>query len=203
VSARQQAYIKESDVNVPTPTAGRPRNYDLHPVMGFADQTVAYIAAALDELSERLFDLIADLPQDALDYIPEGTTNSIAMLVVHVAWAEASWVSRATGYPIPDDVEECLLPGKQGASGDLPVSSASTEELVACCRVVRDRVTRPALAAVEGIDAQLETAGQLTSLRQVLMHVIWHWIYHSGQVGLLRRLWGGTRYKWSFGPPVP
>jgi uncharacterized damage-inducible protein DinB len=189
-------------MDVPTPKAGRPRNYDLHPVMGFADQTVAYIVAALDELSERLFDLISDLPQDALDYVPKETTNSIAMLVVHLAWAEAGWVSRATGYPVPDDLEECLLPGQQDASGDLPVSSASTEELVAYCRAVRDRVTRPALASVGDIDAQLKTAGQLKSLRQVLIHVVWHWTYHSGQVGLLRRLWGGTRYRWTFGQAV-
>jgi uncharacterized damage-inducible protein DinB len=189
-------------MNAPAPRPGRPRSYDLHPVIGFADQEVALIVAALDELSERLFDLISDLPQDALDHIPEGTTNSIAMLVVHVAWAEASWISRATGYPIPGNVEECLLPGKQGASGDLPVSSAGTEELVAYCRAVRDSVTSPALASVEGIDARLETAGRLESLRQVLMHVAWHWTYHSGQVGLLRRLWGGTRYKWTFGHAV-
>lgn len=182
----------------PTPRPGRPRNYDLHPIIGFADQEVAFAAAALDELSERLFDLIADLPQAALDHIPEGTTNSIAMLVVHVAWAEASWISRATGHPIPGDLEVCLLPGRQDASGDLALSSASVAQLIAYCRSVRDAVTRPALASTEEMDVQLETTGQLESLRQVLMHVIWHWIYHSGQVGLLRRLWGGTRYKWTF-----
>lgn len=177
---------------------GRARRYDMDPVLGFADLHVAYVVAMLDELSERLYDLISDLPQDALNHTPEGTTNSIAMLVVHLAWAEASWVSRTTGHPIPSDLRECLLPGQQGASGDLPISSASAEQLIACCRAVRHNLTKPALASTDGIDQQLEAAGQPATVREVLMHVVWHWIYHSGQVGLLRRLWGGRRYKWTF-----
>ena len=36
------------------------------------------------------------------------------------------------------------------------------------------------------------------TVRGVLMHLVWHWTYHSGQVGLLRRLWGHARYKWTF-----
>jgi uncharacterized damage-inducible protein DinB len=36
------------------------------------------------------------------------------------------------------------------------------------------------------------------TVRGVLMHLVWHWTYHSGQVGLLRRLWGQGRYKWTF-----
>jgi len=188
---------------------GRGRRYGIGPVLGFADPDVAYVVALLDELSERLFDLVSDLPQDALDYVPESTTNSIAMLVVHVAWAEASWVSRATGHPVSGDLERSLLPGRQGDSGDLPVSSATAEQLIGYCRAVRHNVTKPTLASVEGIDQQLEADGEPATLRQVLMHVVWHWIYHSGQVGLLRRLWGGTRYRWTFergsgaDPPSP
>jgi uncharacterized damage-inducible protein DinB len=180
------------------PRPGRARRYGIHPALGFADPHVAYVVAMLDELSARLFDLISDLPQEALDHIPEGTTNSIAMLVVHIAWAEASWVSRTTGRPIPSDLEECLLRGRQGASGDLPVSSASAEQLVAYCQAVRHNLTNPALASTDGIDQQLEAPGQPATVREVLMHVVWHWIYHSGQVGILRRLWGGTRYRWTF-----
>jgi len=66
----------------------------------------------LDELSERLFDLIADLPQEALDFVPRGAGNSIAMLVIHMAWAEALWITRITGASIPAELEKALLPGK-------------------------------------------------------------------------------------------
>ena len=179
---------------------GRARRYDVHPIIGFADPDIAYVVSVLDELSERLFDLISDLTQDALDHVPDETTNSISMLVVHIAWAEASWVSRATGYPIPAHLQACLLPGRQGISGDLPLSSAPAEDLLNYCRAVRQHVTKPALASVEDIDREVQTAGSLATIRQVLMHVVWHWIYHSGQVGLLRRLWGSQRYAWTFQP---
>jgi uncharacterized damage-inducible protein DinB len=181
------------------PRLGRARRYDIYPVIGMTDSNVAYAVAMLDELSERLYDLISDLTQEALDYVPQGMTNSIAMLVVHIAWAEGSWISRATGYAIPPDLEACLLPGRQDASGELPVSSSPVDILVAYCRAVRQNVTMPALASVDDIGRELETTGELRTVRQVLMHVIWHWTYHSGQVGLLRRLWGGQRYRWTFG----
>jgi uncharacterized damage-inducible protein DinB len=182
------------------PKPGRARRYDIHPVLGFADPDIAYVVAMLDELSERLFDLLSDLPLDTLDHVPEGTTNSIAMLVLHIAWGEADWISRATGYPIAAELQECLLPGRQDASGDLPVSSTPASELIGYCRTVRQTVTRLALASVDDIDRELDTTGALETVRQVLMHLVWHWVYHSGQVGLLRRLGSDKRYRWTFQP---
>ena len=67
----------------------RPRRYDIQPPPGFDTPGAALAAAALDELRERLYDMIADLPQEAMDFLPEGAGNTIAMLTVHMAWAEA------------------------------------------------------------------------------------------------------------------
>ena len=180
------------------PRTGRPRRYDIQRASGFASQDAAYVVATLDELSERLFDLVSDLPQDALDFVPQGTTNSISMLVTHMAWAEAAWVSRVTQAAIPPELQEDLLPGKQDASGDLPPSSATVEQLVEYCRRVRQQVTKPALALVRDLDVEAGDERRPMTVRGVLMHLVWHWTYHSGQVGLLRRLWGHHRYKWTF-----
>lgn len=187
--------------------AGRPRRYDLRPVPGFVNDEVAYAVAALDELSARLDDLIGDLGPDALDFVPPGATNSIAMLVVHLAWAEASWIVRATQTPIDPDLEARLLPGRQGTSGELsPFSSTAAVKLnrpvlQALCRRVRREVTVPALAALDDIDRVVPGAQRSMTVRGVLMHLIWHWTYHSGQVGLLRRQWG-ARYQWRFDDKV-
>jgi uncharacterized damage-inducible protein DinB len=177
--------------------SGRPRQYDLKPVPGFANDDAGYAVAALDELSARLCDLIGDLDRDGLDFVPRGTTNSIAMLVVHMAWAEAGWIARVAQAAVPSDLELLLLPGKQGAGGDLPVSSYSVSELTALCRRVRREVTMHALSALDDIDREVPDARRPMTVRGVLMHLIWHWTYHSGQVGLLRRLWG-ARYQWTF-----
>ncbi|MBN1639994.1 MAG: DUF664 domain-containing protein [Anaerolineae bacterium] len=178
--------------------SGRPRRYDLRPVAGCANQVVAYVAAMLDELRERLYDLITDLPQEGLDDVPQGASNSIAMLVTHMAWAEAGWVARITGCAIPDALAARLAPGGQDASGELPPSTASAGELIALCRDVRAQVTMPALAGIADVDVQVGGAQRPMTVRGVLMHLVWHWTYHSGQVGLLRRQWGATRYKWTF-----
>jgi uncharacterized damage-inducible protein DinB len=167
---------------------------------GFVHKGAAYAVAMLDELSERLFDLIADLPQDALDYVPEGSTNSIAMLVIHMAWAEAGWIARVTQTAIPAELEQRLLPGRQDNSGDLPAFSAqvASDQLVGWCRRVRQEVTKPALTPVQDVDLEVGTGRRPMTVRGVLMHLVWHWTYHSGQVGLLRRLWGQRRYQWTF-----
>ena len=185
-------------MNSSTARPGRPRRYDIQPVAGFENEGAAYAVAMLDELLERLCDLISDLPQEAIDYVPTGTTNSIAMLVIHMAWAEAGWIARVTGTPVPPALKESLLPGRQGALGDLPRSSTSVGQLVAACRRVRCEVTVPALAPVEHIDAEVSDEHRPMTVRGVLMHLVWHWTYHSGQVGLLRREWGEQRYQWTF-----
>lgn len=177
---------------------GRPRRYDIRPQEGFAHEGAAYVVAMLDELSERLFDLIADLPQEALDFVPQGAGNSIAMLVTHMAWAEALWIMRVTGASIPAELETQLLPGKQDSSGDLPPYSTDGDALLACCRTVRANVTKPALAPLDDIDATIDRGSRPMTVRGVLMHLVWHWTYHSGQVGLLRRQWGELRYRWTF-----
>lgn len=179
----------------------RPRRYDLQPPPGFSHPGAALAAAALDELRERLYDLIADLPQEALDFVPEGATNTIAMLALHMAWAEASWIASITGTPIPAELKSLLLPGKQGPSDDLPPSSGSASQRIELCQRVRDEMTLPRLAALKDMDAEILDQTRSMTARGVLMHLAWHWTYHSGQVGILRRLWG-SRYKWTFDQQV-
>jgi uncharacterized damage-inducible protein DinB len=183
----------------------RPRRYDIGPLPDFAHPGIALAAAALDELRDRLYDLVVDLPQEAMDYRPEGATNTIAMLTVHMAWAEAVWIANITGVPIPGKLEPYLLPGKQGPSGDLPPSSLSVSEGIDLCQRVRDEITLPRLLTLADMDREIPDRQRPMTARGVLMHLVWHWTYHSGQVGVLRRLWG-SRYNWTFdrrvGAPV-
>ena len=60
----------------------------------------------------------------------------------------------------------------------------------------------PALAVLEDIDAEIDGGSRPLTARGVLMHLVWHWTYHSGQVGLLRRQWGELRYQWTFAQNV-
>jgi uncharacterized damage-inducible protein DinB len=132
-----------------------------------------------------------------MDFVPDGATNSAAMLTIHMAWAEASWVSRATGYHTPSLLAEALLPGKQGPTGILGAFSCCSSDLIAVCGRVREEVTLPGFSTLPDVDAPLADDPHSMTVQGVLMHLVWHWTYHSGQVGLIRRLWG-SRYKWTF-----
>jgi len=176
---------------------GRPRRYEFAPADGFAHPDAAYLTAALDELSERLLDLIHDLPQEALDFVPEGGENSISMLVRHIARAEAGWVAAVTEEPIPTELGDALKAGAQDDSGALPPSSASADDLVALTRRVRDEITKRRLAPVRDIDTEVVSGERTLTVRGVLMNQLWHWTHHTGQVALLRRL-AGVRYDWTY-----
>ena len=177
---------------------GRPRRYALKPVPAFADPDVGLAAAALDELRARVSDQIADLSPDELRRVPEGTTLSIGALAVHLVWAEAGWIERITGLSAPPDLREALDDvGRAVAAGATAVPDLGAEELVALCRRIGDEFTLPALADLIELDRPFESARQPNTPRQVLMHLIWHWTYHSGHIGLLRDL-GGAGYAWTF-----
>ena len=178
---------------------GRPREYGIRPVPGFADEGVALAAAALDELRARVIDQIADLPLDALTFVPQGTTLTIAALAAHLVWAEAHWIERISGARAP--VELCAAvdaAGRAVPAGDLVIPDLDAEALVSLCVRVREEFTLPALARLTDIDVELSSEDRPMTPRAVLMHLIWHWTYHSAHIGLIREQWG-SGYAWTFG----
>jgi uncharacterized damage-inducible protein DinB len=177
---------------------GRPRRYALHATDGFASPEVALAAATLDELRARAIDQVLDLPPEALGLVPPGTTLSVAALMVHLVWAEVGWIERITGAVAPVDLRAAVdEAGRAVPSGATVVPDLDSEELAALCRRVRDELTLPALATLTGIDAPFESRWQPNTPRQVLMHLAWHWTYHSGQIGLLRDF-ARAGYDWTF-----
>jgi uncharacterized damage-inducible protein DinB len=177
---------------------GRPRRYDLRPAAGFANADVALAVAALDELLERTLDQFDDLPQEALDFAPQRTPLTIGALVIHLAWAEMGWVERIASASIPDDLRAQLDPGRKVPKGEAVTSTETATDLIALCRRVRDEVTYPALATITDADVVIHDPQRPLTPRGVLMHLIWHWTYHSAHIGLLRELWGSD-YTWTFG----
>jgi uncharacterized damage-inducible protein DinB len=174
---------------------GRPRRYSLQPPAGFANTELAHAVAQLQELAERVYDQIVDLPADALDYTAQDTPLSISMLVLHMAWAEAWWLRRITGLKIPDSLNEEIQKGSLGNIGGPPPSGYEASTLIEICRRVQRDCSQPRLGEVEDIDEVLEKEGVTFTVRGVMGQLAWHWTYHSGQIGLLRLLWGSD-YQW-------
>jgi uncharacterized damage-inducible protein DinB len=174
---------------------GRPRRYNLKPPAGFTNTELAHGVAQLQELAERVYDQIVDLPGEALDYTVEDTRLSISMLVLHMAWAEASWVRRITGAEIPDSLYKEIEKGSLGKLSEPPLPGYAASRLIGLCRQVQKDYSQPALSDIQDIDTVLTKEGSTFSVRGVIGQLAWHWIYHSGQIGLLRLLWGSD-YQW-------
>jgi hypothetical protein len=78
--------------------------------------------------------------------------------------------------------------------------SVPVGDLVTLCRTTREQLMIPCLrgAAINAsIDPGQPGGRGPRTVREVLMHVITSWVYHSGQVGLLT-LQNGLDYVWAF-----
>ena len=137
-------------MSIPT-KSGRPRRYGLPSLPGFANAELGARAAWLRELAERVYDQIVDLPPEALDFSPPDTKLSIGRLTAHLAWAEATWVSRLTGEPIPQDLQGELDIGALTAFDRPPAPAGTAAGLIAFCRRVQESFTGPALSRVADI----------------------------------------------------
>jgi uncharacterized damage-inducible protein DinB len=187
--------MKDNKDKLGPPRVGRPRRYTLQPPPGFANRELAHAVAQLQELAERVCDQIVDLPADALNFTAQDTPLSISMLVLHMAWAEAWWVRRITGVEIPDSLNREIEKGSLGNIGEPPPTGYSAAALIEICRRVQREYSQPGLGEIGDIDEVLEKEGRTFSVRGVMGQLAWHWTYHSGQIGLLRLLWGSD-YQW-------
>lgn len=194
--------MKEKQDKLGRPRLGRPRRYALKPPAGFANSELAHAVAQLQELSERVCDQIVDLPADALDFTAQDTPLSITMLVLHMAWAEAWWTQRISGVRIPGSLSREIRKGSLDRIGESPASGFDAATLIGICRRVQSEYSQPRLAEIEDIDEVQEKEGFTFSVRGVIGQLAWHWSYHSGQIGLLRLLWGSD-YQWTSEDIVP
>ena len=131
-------------------------------------------------------------------YLQQHGPEDIAALAIHLAWAEKNWIRTITGCAVPADLDVQLEPGNLLPEGEPVVTSATAAALVVLCRRVRDEVTYPALVSMADIDVVTKSQPRSFTPRGVLMHLIWHWTYHSAHIGLIRELWGSD-YRWTFG----
>ena len=132
---------------------GRQRRYDMTPLEGLRNADVAYVAAMLDELRERVYDQVLPLPQAALDYVagPHAAVGRPADAAPGLGRDELDRPARATarGRRISSGSWPA---GRSGRSGSAPPAANPAGALVALCRRVRDEVTLPYLREVADID---------------------------------------------------
>lgn len=178
---------------------GRGRFYQIKSPQDFADRDIGISIGWIDEYRERVFDQIEDLPSDALNHEAPGTGITIGRLVLHMAWAEALWVGRISGLEAAPDLAESLAPGSLSDFENSPPDSPDSNSLISLGNRVRDEMTLPGMKDIKDADAVCWSDG--STYRGVLGQLQWHWIYHSGQIGLIRFEWGSD-YQWTMAGPM-
>jgi len=187
---------KDKETSGHGPKEGRPRRYPTEPLGGFAVAVIGFHAAEIEELHERAYDLIDDLPVSAINFVPQGANLSIGLLAVHMIVAETTLVHRLTAQEIPSVIESEPNYADFTPYGTPLKPFGSGASIVALGKTVFGEYTIPSLRAIDS----LEIPGPIPPLptaREVLRHLSWHWIYHSGQIGLIRLQWGSD-YEWRF-----
>jgi len=175
--------------------SGRLRRYSLEPPRDFANAELAHMYAQLQELAERVYDQIVDLPDQGLDYAAPNTNLTIAMLVLHLYWAETWWVRRITGMELPESLQRHIEKGHLDNIGGPSPAGYTASALIEIGRKMQSQHSLPALSRIEDIERVLSREGVTFSTRGVMGQLAWHWSYHSGQIGLIRLQWGSD-YVW-------
>jgi len=176
-----------------TTKQGRPRRYNFG-TPGDPEPELSFLLGFLDELAVRTEDQVNHLPPAALNYLGPNSTLSIGRLVLHLVGSELTMLGKILPQaPVPPFqalLEKGLLADFSTVPGDLAFAPQILREhlvfrrthLLEPCRV-------PGL-----LDRPIDHVACRTA-RELLHHLVWHWSYHSGQIGLIA-LEAGFDYTW-------
>ena len=168
----------------------RPRCYSFDPSANFASEHIGWLVAGLAETTERHFDMVRQLGPEMLDARLGQAPSSVLQVTAHLGWADAYWFGawRGEAIPVPDALDR---------DRHEPPSPISLDEVIAACRDARDLGLEALREATDPHQARpWRGEGKLTA-HGVLMHLIWHWTYHSGQCGEIA-LSQGYSHPWTF-----
>ena len=141
----------------------------------------------IEDLRGQVRDLVAGLPAEALNWRPlsgegEGLTNSLAVLVAHVAGAERFWIGEVVGG----------LPASRDREAEFATKAEDAGELVHLLEATGAE-TRHVLARLEpsDLDGERVARGRTIPVRWCILHVVDHTALHLGHMQLTYQLWRG------------
>ena len=136
----------------------------------------------LEILHEGIKGALVGLPVDALDWQPGPDTNSIAVLVVHIAGAERYWIGDVAGQE----------PSGRNRAAEFEISGLSAaalgeylDESLRHARAIVGRLSVADLARPRPSERHERTFTVAWSL----LHALEHTAVHSGHIDLTKQLW--------------
>jgi len=174
------------------------------PPAGYASATVARAMWELDDLTRRIVSDTQHLAPDALDWQPAPGTNTIGMLLAHIAVSEVHLVAVGLERRADSDVRAVIGismddEGMPLAAGAVPAPTLAGRDVAFfhdLLRRARENTKRVARTLTdeelgrEVLRPRMDGGTRVLDGAWVLYHMVEHTAAHFGQVNLLRHLHG-------------
>ena len=184
---------------MPSPTL-----YTLEPPAGFASPEIALFLAQMDDQSRGRAEALSDVTPAELEWQPSPGVNTIGMLLLHIAIAEAHWMEIGPMGQATSRIPDVLGLPDTGADGmPLPPGGAPPpslrgrgigyyEDLLARARAYTKRASMS--LRTEDLERRItrtrpDGTQRSFTFRWMYYHLLEHEAGHVGQILLLRHLY--------------
>ena len=141
----------------------------------------------INDLRGQVGALLAGLPTEALDWRPleefeEHATNSLAVLVTHIAGAEHFWISEVVG----------RRPPTRDRGAEFVTTATDASRLIQRLEAVGAETQGVFSVLTEtDLEGTREARGRTIPVRWCILHVIDHTALHLGHMQITCQLWRG------------
>lgn len=160
-------------------------------------ETIAVWIWALQDTRTRTKQIVEDLAQAHLDYLPDGLANSIGTLLYHLAATEISWLYEGVlgkeGQQLPVDLQQYFAPGFWVSEQDrrlVPILGKPLVEHLHLLDYVRDLLLKSyQTMSPEDFRRPRRYEPYDVTPEWVLYHLTRHEAGHQAQMLILKRLY--------------
>ena len=146
------------------------------------DDFFATYLERLEIVHGRIKGVVAELPKEALDWRPGPDTNSIAVLIVHIAGAERYWIGDVAGQE-PSGRDRAAEFETVGLSAE--TLGEHLDESLAHARAILEHLSQAEL----GQPRHSVRHDRTFTVAWSLLHALEHTADHSGHIELTRQMW--------------
>ncbi len=143
----------------------------------------------IEDLHRQMSGLLAEASIDALNWRPiegadEHITNSLAVLIAHVAGAEHFWIGEVVGGH----------PGTRDRDAEFVKVASSADELLRLMETVAQE-TRDVFTGLTSsdLDGTRQAQDRTVPVRWCILHVVDHTSLHLGHMQITYQLWTGGK----------
>lgn len=158
---------------------------------------VSYWYSMLQEVRERLLNIIDDLNDEMLDFTPnEKNFETIGTLLLHIVAIEWSWVFEDID-GLEMDYEKFKHAFALRSDVDIPQLKGKNKQFyLNQLKEVREKVFhRLTKFSDEDLDEIVESNADKFSIEWILFHILEHETMHIGQILLLKRLYAKQSFR--------